>query len=262
MFFDADEVHISVTFKGDLKEAERLERAWRKRQAAPVYVGGPATGEAGGDFVPGRYLKHGAVITSRGCPNRCPHCSVPKREGAGVRELPVTWGWNVLDDNLLACSRQHIEQVFSMLHAQKHQPSFTGGLEAARLKPWHVELLAKRPPESMFFAYDTPGDLEPLREAGKLLRRPGLGLSKDGKAIANRARCYVLCGFFRGDTPEKAARRMVDTVEAGFWPMAMVYQPEDAGADYVVPDEWVKVQRHWTRLAAVKAECAKLRGTP
>ena len=48
------------------------------------------------------YMKPGYVITSRGCPNRCWFCAVPKREGYQLRELPVTDGWIVADDNLLA----------------------------------------------------------------------------------------------------------------------------------------------------------------
>ena len=58
----------------------------------PVHMGGPAFNMPGGDFVPGMYLKKGYVITSRGCPNRCWFCSVPRREGGRLRELPITEG--------------------------------------------------------------------------------------------------------------------------------------------------------------------------
>ena len=77
--------------------------------------------------MPGLYLKHGYTITSRGCHNNCWFCSVPKREGA-LRELPINDGWNILDDNLLACSENHIRAVFEMLKRQKHKPEFTGGI--------------------------------------------------------------------------------------------------------------------------------------
>jgi hypothetical protein len=63
---DISEVHISVTFTWDLPEAERLAELWS--EVAPVSIGGPATGMRGEDFVPGRYLAPGYVITSRGCP--------------------------------------------------------------------------------------------------------------------------------------------------------------------------------------------------
>jgi hypothetical protein len=132
-----DRVHISVTFSWDMPEAERLYKEWNV--IAPAEIGGPATGQRGEGFVPGMYLKKGYVITSRGCPNRCWFCGVWKREGETLRELPVTDGWNVLDDNLLRCSETHIKDVFTMLARQGKQPFFTGGLEAAALKPWHVE---------------------------------------------------------------------------------------------------------------------------
>ena len=120
-FFDeADEVHISVAFTWDLAWAEWAAKQWR--QVAPVSIGGPALNEPGGDFIPGMYLKKGYVITSRGCPNRCWFCSVPHREGFALRELPITDGWIVTDDNLLACSDQHILGVFEMLKRQPHRP--------------------------------------------------------------------------------------------------------------------------------------------
>jgi len=152
---EVDRVHISVAFTWDIPEAELLEKAWR--HVAPVEIGGPAIGQRGEGFIPGMYLKKGYVITSRGCNNSCWFCSVPKREG-GIRELPITDGWNVLDDNLLACSESHIRSVFAMLARQGKRPFFTGGLDAVRLKPWHVEELVKLNPVEMFFAYDTPND--------------------------------------------------------------------------------------------------------
>ena len=133
-FFDeADEVHVSVTFTWDIPIAEWLAKQWEP--VATVKIGGPAYNEPGGDFIPGMYMRHGYVITSRGCPNRCWFCAVPKREGGMLRELPVTDGWILTDDNLLACSPGHIDEVFAMLARQPHKPQFTGGLEAALLTP-------------------------------------------------------------------------------------------------------------------------------
>lgn len=98
---DIDEVHISVTFTYDIPKAEQLAEEWGKI-GIPVKLGGPAYNLPGGDFIPGLYLKKGYIITSRGCPNKCWFCSVPKREGNQIRELPITEGFNLLDDNLLA----------------------------------------------------------------------------------------------------------------------------------------------------------------
>lgn len=171
---EIDEVHISVAFTYDLRRAEALEKQWR--HIAPVKIGGPALNEPGGEFIPGMYLKPGYVITSRGCPNKCWFCSVWRREGEVIRELVVKEGNNILDDNLLACSDNHIREVFAMLKRQKYgRPMFTGGLEADKLKDWHVELFRDIKPKEMFFADDEPIsyrpvelNLEGIRELEKL----------------------------------------------------------------------------------------------
>ena len=238
---EADKVNISVTFEWDLKEAERLEKQWKV--IAPVEIGGPATGSPGGDFIPGQYLKQGYVITSRGCRNRCWFCSVWKREG-DIRELPITEGYNVLDDNLLACSDEHIKGVFEMLLNQSIQPELTGGLEAALLKEWHVKELKRINPDQMFFAYDTENDRDPLYEAGKILERYGF--------TKRKLRAYVLIGYPK-DTFSDAEKRLYDTLEAGFMPMAMLYRDK---SEYRNPD-WMKFQREWVRPAIIKTKIKK-----
>jgi hypothetical protein len=50
---DITEIHVSVSFTFDLEEAERLREAWSK--IAPATIGGPATGQRGEEFVPGRF---------------------------------------------------------------------------------------------------------------------------------------------------------------------------------------------------------------
>jgi len=60
-------VSVSVTFTWDRPEGERLVKAWSELYS-DVKIGGPAYGDPGGDFIPGRFIKAGAIITSRGCP--------------------------------------------------------------------------------------------------------------------------------------------------------------------------------------------------
>lgn len=186
---EVDEVHISVTFTWDLEKAEQMAEAWLVL-GVPVKLGGPAFGKPGGEFVPGLYVKEGATITSRGCPNHCPFCGVPEREG-GLREMPILDGWNILDDNLLACSDEHVESVFRMLERQPRRPEFTGGLEAEFLKPWHAQR---------------------MREVG-----------------TNRI--------------EKAERRVMKTIKAGFMPFPMVYRGKDGYRDH----KWIKWANEWLR---------------
>ena len=238
LWVEADEVHISVTFTYDLPEAERLYEKWR--HVAPTLIGGPATGEKGGDFSPGLYLKPGYVITSRGCPNRCWFCEVWKREGNTVRELPITWGWNVLDDNLLACSESHFEKVCLMLMQAKrnHRIVFSGGLEAARLTPFHVNWLRKVRPIRMYFAYDTPEDFLPLKQAGKLL------LSAGWTRRSHTLCAYVLIGY-PGDNLHYAERRLQQTWKVGFTPYAMLYRPPNSTPN--LSPEWKQLQRTYLR---------------
>lgn len=240
-WFDAaDEVHISVAFTWDIPAAERLEREWR--HVAPTTVGGPALGDRGDEFVPGMYLRHGYTITSRGCPNRCWFCDVPRREG-GIRELPIRPGWNVLDSNLLACSEAHIRAVVAMLSSQGRRAEFTGGLEAARLREWHCSLLASlKPRPVVFLAFDEPSDLEPLRVACAML------LAAGWTRESHRLRAYVLCGY-PGDTVSAAEDRCREVLELGATPMAMVYR--DATGRY--PDGWHHMQRRWARPAIIHA---------
>jgi hypothetical protein len=237
---DISEVHVSVTFSWDLPEAERLVRAWNR--IVPTIIGGPATGMRGGDFVPGRYLKDGYVITSRGCPNRCWFCSVPRREGNEVRELPITTGYNILDDNLLACGEAHIKAVFAMLAAQKDAALFTGGIEAKRIRPWHIELFKSIRPKRIYFAFDEPDDLPPLEEAMRLFREAEYG-------SRNILCCYVLVGH-ESDTFDAAERRLKTVMKLGMTPMAMLYRDNS----YREPSgDWRRFQRSWARPAAIFA---------
>ena len=247
---DIDEVHVSVAFTYDLQKAEILAEQWQKL-GVPVLMGGPAFNKPGGDFVPGKYIKKGYVITSRGCPNRCWFCEVPKREGGVLRELPITDGYNILDDNLLACSEGHIREVFAMLNRQTERPIFSGGLEARLLKAWHVDLLRAAKTSRMYFAYDTADDFDPLVYAGRLLRDGGI------TRASHRACCYVLIGY-RGDTMEAAEKRLRDTWRAGFFPYAMLYR-DKAGE---VNEEWKKFQRLWVRPQIVMSQLKQYNDPP
>lgn len=244
---EVDQVHISVAWTYDIPRAEQLAKEWQ--YVAPVRIGGPATGMRGESVVPGMYVRDGYAITSRGCPNRCWFCSVWKREGNVVRELPIADGWNVLDDNLLACSESHIRSVFAMLARQKRRAELTGGLEAARLQAWHVELLRGLKPAQFFFAYDTPDDYEPLIRAGRMLDDAGFPLCSHAR------RCYVLIGWPK-DTFESAEKRLWDTMRAGFLPMAMLWRNAQGDRD----PQWMRFQRLHARPAVMSRKFATARG--
>jgi hypothetical protein len=235
------EVHVSVAFTWDIPRAHAIARAWSK--LAPTKVGGPAFGDAGGEFHPGKYLARGYTITSRGCPNRCKFCFVPRREGR-LRELPIRDGWNVLDNNLLACSEPHVYEVFAMLRRQPHRVAFTGGLEARRMAGWIINLLAElRPRPEVFFAYDPGDDLKPVRDAAEELFFAGF------TRASHRVRCYVLIGY-PGDTIAAAEGRLADVLKVGLTPMAMLWRGEAGDRP---GRDWRRFQRRWARPAIIHA---------
>ncbi|HLJ48990.1 MAG TPA: hypothetical protein VKU01_23405 [Bryobacteraceae bacterium] len=245
LFVEADEVHVDVTFTADIPKAEALAEEWR--HVAPVMLGGVAYGDPGAEFVPGKYIKRGYTFTSRGCPRRCWFCSVWKRRPEAT-PLPIQDGWNVLDDNLLACPEWHVRAVFAMLARQGRRVEFTGGLEAAALQDYQVELLADlRPRPNCFFAFD-PGDpFETLKSAADRLLAAGF------TARSHRLRCYVLIGYPR-DTFALAETRLRQMLTIGFTPMAMLWQPETPSAQKHRPGpEWRRFQRRWARPAIIHA---------
>lgn len=246
LFDEADVVDVSVTFTYDRAIAERLAEQWHA--VAPTRIGGVAYGDPGKDFIPGRYIKHGYTFTSRGCPRRCWFCSVWKRDPV-PRLLPIKDGWNILDDNLLACPRPHVEAVFAMLRRQRRRVEFTGGLEALSLEDYQVGLLADlKPRPNCFWAYD-PGDaFETLESAAKRLLAAGF------TARSHRLRCYVLIGYPK-DTFDQAEKRLRDMLRIGFTPMAMLWRPETTSQERWKPStDWRAFQRRWARPAIIHAQ--------
>ena len=246
---EADVVHVSVAFSYDIQRAEQLAEQWR--HVAPVKVGGPAYGDAALEFVPGRYIKHGYTITSRGCPRRCWFCKAWKSRPEATPLPVIATGWNVLDDNLLACPRFHVQKVFDMLRQQKHPASFTGGLEALSLEDYHVDLLAGlRQKPTCFFAYDPGDDLSYLASAAKRLISAGF------TTASHRLRCYVLIGYPK-DTFDGATTRLEQVMRLGYTPMAMLWRPSGRAEERYTPDaSWRSFQRAWARPTIIHARVA------
>jgi len=237
-----DEIHISVTFTWDKAKAEGLRKAWESW--GRVRIGGPAYDDPGGEFITGRYLRQEATTTSRGCPNHCDFCLVPKREGK-IRELNIKAGSIVQDNNLLACSKAHRDRVFDMLKTQ-HRVHFSGGFESARITDEIVEQLRGLRIYQMWLAYDRPNAEKPLIKAVDKLKR---------YFKRYKIRCYVLVGYY-GDTTEKAEQRLRRAWEIGTLPFAMRYRmPVENKMDTYLfkAREWSLLTRTWTRPAAISS---------
>jgi hypothetical protein len=249
LFDEADEVHVSVSFSWDIPAAEKLAKEWMV--VAPVRISGPAYGDPAGEFTPGLYVRNGYTITSRGCPNACWFCVVWKNEGQVIRELKINDGWNLLDNNILACSIEHQKNVYEMLLRQEHRPRFTGGLEAARMTEWNAEWLSKLKPDYSYFAYDEPDDYEHLARTANLLKAVGMMRN-------HQIGCYVLIGYPR-DTIQEAEKRLIETVRLGYFPQAMLYNKGNDQKDGDVKT-WRRFQREWANKIIVGSKMKSILG--
>jgi hypothetical protein len=230
-----DEIHISCTFTWDIPKALELQQAWMQYYPV-VKVGGPAFDDPGAAFT-GLYTRPGVTITSRGCPNQCPFCFVPKREGK-IRELSIIAGNIVQDNNLLACSKQHRDRVFEMLKTQR-AIEFAGGFQPSLVTADIAGQLRSLRIKAIWLAYDHPNAEKPLIKAVDILKHFN----------RNKLRCYVLIGY-KDDTISKATERLARAWEIGTLPFAMLYRDESGE---LPPLGWRRFQRKWSRPAIYKS---------
>ncbi len=239
---EIDEVHVSCTFTWDRPEAERLVGAWKEHYPGKVRLGGPAIRGTIGDFVPGRYLRPGVTITSRGCPNRCPWCLVPNREGPLFEFPEIAPGHEIQDNNILACSLRHFIRVCEMLRAQRRAAIFSGGLDPRMLTVEHVERLQSLRIRRLFLAFDAEYLIRPVNWAIETFLRHGFE--------RRRLRCYVLVGF-GDDTIEAAEERLCGVWERGATPFAMLWRGPGGEGHY--EPEWKALARRWSRDQVIHA---------
>lgn len=231
-------VYISCTFTWDKQECERLSRSWL-RFYSNVKIGGPAFSDSGSEFIPGRFIKSGVTITSRGCPKKCLWCFVPKREGK-IREYPIEDGHILQDNNILACSRPHQQSVFEMLQRQKKPINFAGGLDPEYLNSWHIQQFGNLKIKQFFFSCDYPGAEKYLEKVVDLT----------SNYPTWKKRCYVLIGF-NGEDIIQAEKRLNHVYEMGFLPFAQLYQNENKRS---WTPGWDKLHRKWCRPAAYRTK--------
>jgi hypothetical protein len=230
-------VFVSCTFTWDVAYAERLAASWR-RFYRRVELGGPAFGDAGNEFVAGRFLKQGVTITSRGCPRHCPWCVVPRREGV-IRELSIVPGYIVQDNNLLACSERHLDAVFAMLCEQKRGAVFSGGLDARLFDSLTLHRLEQIRVAELWFALDSNATWPSLRRVANWC---------SGVFSIEKMRCYVLIGY-PGDSLTESRQRLEDVYALGFLPFAQLYRG-DLATTYSA--DWRALARKWSRPAAYR----------
>ena len=233
-----DEIHVSCTFTWDMDECEDLAFQWEGASRAPVKLGGPAYHSPVDGFTPGLYVKKGIIFTSRGCNNNCPWCGVRQIEGK-LRELPITPGNIIQDNNFLQCSRQHKDKVFDMLRSQKGI-CFKGGLETDLIDDHFVSNITSLRIAELWLACDTDAQLPRFKTACKKLTDAGYS--------RHQIRCYSLIGH----DMEAEEQRNREIWRSGAMPHSQLLQPFGRErATY--SDAWRNFERLWQRPALMFA---------
>ena len=237
---DVDEVHISTIFSWDIEKALRLKRNY-ELYYPKVLVGGPAfaDGEYDPKFTPGRYVKKGITITTRGCNFKCPFCLVDKKEGK-FKEINIEPGNIIQDNNILLASRDHLRKVFSMLRTQKGI-RFIGGLDKRLLKDWHIEELRSLSIKELWLAFDDWYGVGEFKRVAEKLKKAGFN--------RNQIRCYVLAGY---NEPIQASEdRLKFVYGCGALPFIQKYRDEYNNDQLSKEDK--QFIRKWSRPAIIKS---------
>ena len=131
-------------------------------------------------------------FTSRGCPNKCPFCIVPRKEGSFkvVGSLADLWNGikgtliTILDNNILT-DLTHFGHICQESILQNTKLDFNQGLDHRKLTPATVALMKVIRHTEYRFAFDNPAYYDSVDRAIQLLQDNGI----------NRSLWYVLVGF-------------------------------------------------------------------
>jgi len=248
---EGDRVYVSVVFTWHLPDMIRL-KDYYEDQGKEVIIGGPAAklyynlDEAS----PINFLNiHNpyATFTSRGCPESCNFCAVPKIEGP-LRELRVWEPKSIIcDNNFLACSKKHFDGVIDKLKSLEWI-DFNQGLDAKYLTDYHISRITELKLHKLRLAWDDINDEVQFMDAAQKLIKARIPKRKTS--------VYVLIGFT--DTPEDALYRLKMVKDLGFYTTPMRYQPLDClEKNSYVGKNWTnelltKYMRYWSNRRIVE----------
>lgn len=231
-------LYLSVPFTWQIEEALKIASKWD----GTVSIGGSGVMQptSCNGYEPILFHNPCATFTTRGCPNACKFCAVPKLEG-DLKELPNFRPAPIIcDNNFLAASKTHIKRVVDKLTAFPIV-DFNQGLEAKRFTPDIADELGRLNCH-IRFAFDHWGQEVIVKDAIDLCQQ----------RTSNKISVYALIGF--DDDPESAKARLELIRSWGVLPNPMRFQPLNAKKknDYIHPS-WTEKQladtmRYYSRL--------------
>ena len=234
-----DKVYVSIVFTWHLPLVRQFAESTKKR----IIIGGPATeimpdyfsdmpNVVRGPCAPVNFLEaHNplATFTTRGCPNTCTYCAVPKleREFIEFKSYPVKP--LVCDSNFLAASSSHIE---TFVERARDLPfvDFNQGLDARLFTEDHARLFKRLPVPSMRFAMDTNEREADVLRAIELCQ----------KYKYSNISIYILINH--EETPDEALYKLEYIKSLGVETFPMRYQPLwSLEHNQYVSDKWTYV---------------------
>jgi len=163
------------------------------------------------------------VFTTRGCPNRCPYCTVWRIEPDAWTNS--TWQSHIMDkekvvifdNNLSAQSSSHIKKVCHYLTENDKLTTFDNGFDCKYITDELAAMLAKIrfAPHGLRLAFDRIEDDGVFQKAIIKLKNAGI----DESALM----AYVLFNF--QDKPQEAEYRMQECIKLGVRPYPQQYKP-------------------------------------
>jgi hypothetical protein len=158
---------------------------------------------------------------TRGCPNNCPYCVVPKLDGNSVRkvaDLGDFWSGqktiNIMDANLLGLNnRLEVVDLFEQMIKSKAYINFVQGLDIRLVDDEIIDLLLRMKIKIIHFAWDDPRDKIIPQKLQHFRDRTGWGRHK--------VVVYVLTNFW--STKDEDLERIYTIRDMGFSPFDMVY---------------------------------------
>lgn len=190
----------------------------------------------------GWWGEHSYAFTSRGCPNRCPYCAVPRleRTSAGVEVVP-NWREHlprktcvIMDNNVTSAPGDHLAEVVDFLVENEKTVIFENGIDCKHVDTKVAKMLGnvKWAGNGLRIAFDRIEEDGVFQSAIQCLLDHGVGNRK--------IMSYVLFNFI--DTPKDAEYRLLECARMGVQPYPQKFVPLNR-LDRKKP----YVGKHWTK---------------
>ncbi len=169
-----------------------------------------------------REMKESMVFTTRGCPHKCKYCVVRKIE---PDYYPIK-GWEksidkskpkvvVFDNNILASSEKHLDNVLKILDGTGKSFDINSGFDVFLFKKRHAEKIANLKIRPIRFAFDKMSQEKALVRSINYCKQAGINPDK--------IRVYILFNY--KDDLKEARYRADKVIEMGCKPFVMNYKP-------------------------------------